>query len=178
MNWLDIPGRPPRPFARAGQDAGHAKTHEDQHVVRRRTRLPRRSSPSRPSRAATGMMLDNTFIVWTNELGKGNSHTLDNIPFLLVGGAHLASRWAARAQAGEGRAQPPAPRPRASPWATASRPSAKPPSAAAGRWSWLRFCHRGGTAKSWVPFRRHPSHASEHEPPCPPNSVSVSGVPY
>jgi hypothetical protein len=24
--------------------------------------------------------------VWTNELGKGNSHTHDNIPFLLVGG--------------------------------------------------------------------------------------------
>jgi hypothetical protein len=31
-------------------------------------------------------MLDNTTIVWTNELGKGNSHTLDNIPFVLVGG--------------------------------------------------------------------------------------------
>jgi hypothetical protein len=24
--------------------------------------------------------------MWTNELGKGNSHTLDSIPFLLVGG--------------------------------------------------------------------------------------------
>jgi hypothetical protein len=23
--------------------------------------------------------------MWTNELGKGNSHTLDNIPFVLVG---------------------------------------------------------------------------------------------
>src|SRR6185503_8847090 len=31
-------------------------------------------------------LLDNTTIVWTNELGKGNSHTLDNIPFILVGG--------------------------------------------------------------------------------------------
>ena len=30
-------------------------------------------------------MLDNTVIVWTNELGQGNSHTLDNIPFVLVG---------------------------------------------------------------------------------------------
>src|SRR5262249_48750329 len=28
----------------------------------------------------------NTLIVWTNELGKGSSHTLDNIPFVLVGG--------------------------------------------------------------------------------------------
>ena len=33
-----------------------------------------------------GTMLDNTTIVWTNELGKGNSHSLDNIPFVLVGG--------------------------------------------------------------------------------------------
>lgn len=31
-------------------------------------------------------MLDNTQIVWLNELGKGNSHTLSNIPFLLLGG--------------------------------------------------------------------------------------------
>lgn len=33
-----------------------------------------------------GSLLDNTTIVWTNELGKGNSHTRNNIPFVLVGG--------------------------------------------------------------------------------------------
>lgn len=33
-----------------------------------------------------GSMLDHTQIVWLNELGKGNSHTLSNIPFVLVGG--------------------------------------------------------------------------------------------
>ena len=33
-----------------------------------------------------GTMLDNTQIVWVNELGKGNSHTLSNIPFLMIGG--------------------------------------------------------------------------------------------
>jgi hypothetical protein len=33
-----------------------------------------------------GSMLDNTQIVWLNELGKGNSHTLSNIPFVLIGG--------------------------------------------------------------------------------------------
>lgn len=32
-----------------------------------------------------GSLLDNTTILWTNELGKGNSHTLDNIPWVLVG---------------------------------------------------------------------------------------------
>ena len=40
-----------------------------------------------PEPAGEGSMLDNTLIVWTNELGKGNSHTLDNLPLVLVGGA-------------------------------------------------------------------------------------------
>ena len=31
-------------------------------------------------------MLDNTLLIWTNELGKGNSHTHENIPMVLVGG--------------------------------------------------------------------------------------------
>ena len=39
-----------------------------------------------PEPAGDGTMLDNTTIVWVNELGKGNSHTLDNIPFVLLGG--------------------------------------------------------------------------------------------
>ncbi len=38
-----------------------------------------------PEPGGTGSLLDNTTIVWTNELGKGNSHTLDNIPFVVVG---------------------------------------------------------------------------------------------
>ena len=39
-----------------------------------------------PEPGGPGSLLDNTTIVWTNELGKGNSHTLDDIPFVLVGG--------------------------------------------------------------------------------------------
>jgi hypothetical protein len=38
-----------------------------------------------PEPGGGGSLLDNTLIIWTNELGKGNSHTLDNIPFVLVG---------------------------------------------------------------------------------------------
>jgi hypothetical protein len=38
-----------------------------------------------PEPGGNGSLLDNTTIVWTNELGKGNSHTLDDIPFVLVG---------------------------------------------------------------------------------------------
>jgi hypothetical protein len=33
-----------------------------------------------------GTLLDNTMVIWTNELGKGNSHTLDDIRFVLAGG--------------------------------------------------------------------------------------------
>ena len=36
--------------------------------------------------AAGGSMLDHTQVVWLNELGKGNNHTLNDIPFLLLGG--------------------------------------------------------------------------------------------
>lgn len=39
-----------------------------------------------PDLTGDGSMLDNTLIVWTNELGKGNSHTLDNIPCVMIGG--------------------------------------------------------------------------------------------
>ncbi len=39
-----------------------------------------------PEPGGHGSLLDNTTIIWTNELGKGNSHTLDNIPFVAVGG--------------------------------------------------------------------------------------------
>jgi hypothetical protein len=38
-----------------------------------------------PEPGGPGSLLDNTLVVWTNELGKGNSHTHDNIPFVLVG---------------------------------------------------------------------------------------------
>jgi hypothetical protein len=46
--------------------------------------LARKLSETREPGGA-GTLLDNTLLVWTNELGKGNSHTLDNIPFVLVG---------------------------------------------------------------------------------------------
>lgn len=39
-----------------------------------------------PEPGGGGSLLDNTTIVWTNELGKGNSHTLDDVPLVLVGG--------------------------------------------------------------------------------------------
>ena len=41
---------------------------------------------SLPEPGAEGSMLDHTTIMWTNELGKGNSHSQNDIPFLLLGG--------------------------------------------------------------------------------------------
>ena len=38
-----------------------------------------------PEPGGQGSLLDNTTIVWTNELGQGNSHTRDNIPFVFIG---------------------------------------------------------------------------------------------
>lgn len=37
-------------------------------------------------------MLDHTVVLWCNELGKGNSHTRNNVPIVLAGGAGGALR--------------------------------------------------------------------------------------
>ena len=39
-----------------------------------------------PEPGGDGSMLDHTTILWTNELGKGNSHTMDDIPWVAIGG--------------------------------------------------------------------------------------------
>ena len=39
-----------------------------------------------PEPGGDGSLLDHTTILWTNELGEGNSHTHKNIPWVLVGG--------------------------------------------------------------------------------------------
>ncbi|MFM8497668.1 MAG: DUF1552 domain-containing protein [Planctomycetia bacterium] len=38
-----------------------------------------------PEPGGDGSLLDHTTILWTNELGEGNSHSLDDIPWLMVG---------------------------------------------------------------------------------------------
>ena len=87
MRWLDIP------------EGHHELSHKgdnDQDAQEKLTRinawycgevayLAQRLAAT-PEPGGEGSLLDNTLIIWTNELGKGNSHTLDNIPFVLVGG--------------------------------------------------------------------------------------------
>ncbi len=87
MNWLSI------------SDGHHALSHEPDSDAAAQEKLIRINHwfagevryladrlASTPEPGSDGSMLDHTLIVWTNELGKGNSHTLDNIPFVLLGG--------------------------------------------------------------------------------------------
>jgi len=34
-----------------------------------------------------GTLLDNTLVVWGGEIGKGNNHSFDKVPFVLAGAA-------------------------------------------------------------------------------------------
>ena len=89
MSWLDI------------KEGHHQLSHDpdlnkDSHdkLVRINTWLASqlaalvRALAETPEPRGDGSLLDHTTIVWANELGKGNSHTLDNLPFVLVGGGH------------------------------------------------------------------------------------------
>lgn len=87
MRWLDI------------HEDHHGLSHEPDNHVEAQEKLVKinvwlceqlaylaRKLDSIPEPGGHGSMLDHTTIIWTNELGKGNSHTLDNIPFVLAGG--------------------------------------------------------------------------------------------
>ncbi|MCL4203025.1 MAG: DUF1552 domain-containing protein [Pirellulaceae bacterium] len=86
MRWLDI------------QESHHELSHEPDSNTSAQEKLTKinrwyceqlaylvQRLHETPEPGGEGTLLDNTTIVWTNELGKGNSHTLDNIPFVLVG---------------------------------------------------------------------------------------------
>src|SRR5213076_686755 len=87
MRWLGID---------EGQHSLSHKPDEDADAVKKLTSINQwycsqlaylaKRLEEKPQPGGSGSLLDNTLIVWTNELGKGNSHTMDNIPFVLVGG--------------------------------------------------------------------------------------------
>jgi len=87
MNWLGI------------KDGHHSLSHEpdkNKEAVEKLTKINEwfagelayltKKLADTPEPGADGSMLDHTLIVWLNELGKGNSHTLDDVPFVLLGG--------------------------------------------------------------------------------------------
>ena len=86
MSWLGVSGR--------HHDISH-KPDDDQQAQQELTRINRwyceqlaylaQKLAETPEPGGEGTLLDNTTILWTNELGQGNSHTHENIPFVLVG---------------------------------------------------------------------------------------------
>ncbi|MBK1833140.1 DUF1552 domain-containing protein [Roseibacillus ishigakijimensis] len=87
MNWLGI------------EDGHHSLSHEPDGNEQAREKLVKINTwfaeqvaylaqklRDTPETHGEGNMLDNTTIVWVNELGKGNNHTLDDIPIVLIGG--------------------------------------------------------------------------------------------
>ncbi len=87
MHWLDI-DRGHHDLSHepdSNDDAQEKLTKINRWFCEQLAHLAQRLAET-PEPGGTGSLLDNTLIVWTNELGQGNSHTLDNIPFVLVGG--------------------------------------------------------------------------------------------
>ena len=87
MNWLGI------------TDGHHGLSHEPDKDEKAQEKLVKINTwfcgelrylvdklASTPEPGDSGSLLDHTLVIWTNELGKGNSHSLENTPFLLVGG--------------------------------------------------------------------------------------------
>ena len=87
MRWLDIDeghhGLSHEPDS--NEDAQEKLTKINRWFCEQLALLTKRLAET-PEPGGPGSLLDNTLIVWTNELGKGNSHTLNDIPFVLVGG--------------------------------------------------------------------------------------------
>ena len=87
MTWLGIPDG----HHSLSHDPDQAKDSQEKLIKINRwfagevAHLARRLAAI-PEANGDGSLLDHTTIVWTNELGKGNSHSQDNLPFLLLGG--------------------------------------------------------------------------------------------
>lgn len=86
MRWLNV-SEGQHDLSHKGDDDADAQdklTRINQWYCQQMAYLAKRLAET-PEPGGGGSLLDNTTILWTNELGKGNSHTLDNIPFVLVG---------------------------------------------------------------------------------------------
>ncbi len=87
MHWLDIPEDHHELSHRPDNDAAaQDKLMRINRWYCQQLALLAKRLAETPEPQGGGSLLDNSLIVWTNELGKGNSHTLDNIPWVLLGG--------------------------------------------------------------------------------------------
>ena len=87
MNWLGIEeghhGLSHEP--NSNKEAEEKLTQINEWFAGELAYLTRRLADT-PEPGTDGSMLDHTLIVWLNELGIGNRHTLTDIPFVLIGG--------------------------------------------------------------------------------------------
>jgi len=87
MRWLDIPeGHHSLSHEPDSNEAAYEKLIKINTWYCEQVALLAKRLSETPEPRGNGSLLDNTTIVWTNELGKGNSHTRNDIPFVLVGG--------------------------------------------------------------------------------------------
>lgn len=87
MRWLGIEdGHHDLSHAPDSDEAAQEKLTKINHWFCEQVAYLTKRLAETPEPGGPGSLLDNTLIVWTNELGKGNSHTLNDIPFVLVGG--------------------------------------------------------------------------------------------
>jgi hypothetical protein len=87
MRWLDIQeGHHDLSHHEDSKEESQAKLTKINHWYCEQLAYLASRLAATPEPGGSGSLLENTTIVWTNELGKGNSHTLDNIPFVMVGG--------------------------------------------------------------------------------------------
>ncbi len=87
MKWLDIPeGHHELSHEPDSNEAAYEKLIKINSWYCEQVAYLAKRLAETPEPGGDGSLLDNTTIIWTNELGKGNSHTRNNIPFVLVGG--------------------------------------------------------------------------------------------
>ena len=87
LPWLGIEGdhhtlsHEPDKNAQAQEDLTRINTWFAEQVAHLVKRLDETPEPG-----ANGSMLDHTTVLWTNELGTGNTHSMDDLPFVFIGG--------------------------------------------------------------------------------------------
>src|SRR5687768_4897735 len=87
MSWLDITdGHHGLSHEPDTDEVAKAKLVKINHWLAGEVRYLVDRLAETPEPGGDGKMLDHTLVVWTNELGKGNNHTLNDIPFVLIGG--------------------------------------------------------------------------------------------
>ncbi len=97
MQWSRSVSNITLPWAGVGNDRHHDLSHEGDGNTTAKNKLIKINTWYAERFAALldklkavpegdGTLLDHTTVVWCNELGKGNSHTRNNVPYVIAGG--------------------------------------------------------------------------------------------